>query len=275
MSRELNGKKAWMCTLSQHWGPKIETDAIEEKKTMEKWRELHYYGRTKIVDKMINIRDDDVMLDIGCGSGKRLARFENKCELTIGVDISDHYCNASKINSPHSLIIRGDIEKLPFVDACIDVCSIVYTFVYVQNKLKVMEEIHRVLKNGGRLIVFDPNSLGLRNFLRKLQVIKHKMSGTDDSPSDINRSLVTTQSLNIFEFKKVASKAGLECKLWRANFDTVPFPMTDNGIFGRVTLFLFWLWEKLGCKKWGELPLIQHFSDFLIIEFVKGDDGDV
>ena len=272
MSREINGKKAWMGTLSEHWGPKNETDVkIEEKRTMEKWRNLHYYGRTKIVDTMINIQDDDVMLDIGCSSGERLARFENECALTIGIDISDSYCNASKINSPRSLTVRGDIEKLPFADACIDVCSIVYTFVYMQNQPKVMGEIQRVLKKGGRLIVFDPNSLSIRTFLRKLQIVKHKISGKDDSPSDINRLLVTTQSLNIFEFKKMAYNAGLECRSWRGNFDTVPFPMIGEGVFGYLTLFLFWLWAKLGCRRWGNVPLMRCFSDFLIIEFVKGD----
>ena len=241
MSREINSKKAWIGTLSEHWWPEDKTDVeLEGKRTMEKWRNLHYYGRTEIVDTMIDIKDDDVMLDLGCGSGERLKRLEDDCLLTIGIDISGPHCNASKISSPCSLIIRGDIEKLPFADACIDACSIVYTFVYMQNQPKVMEEIHRVLKEGGRLIVFDPNSFGLRTALRKLQIIKHKISGKDDSPSDINRLLVTTQSLNIFEFKRMASKAGLKCKSWRGNFDTVPFPMIDRRIFGYVTLFLFW-----------------------------------
>jgi len=74
----------------------------------------------------------------------------------------------------------------------------VYTFVYVPNKAKALKEIHRVLKRDGKLVIFDPNRLGLRNFLRNLQLIKRKMSGNEFSPSDIDRLLVTSQSL-IFE----------------------------------------------------------------------------
>jgi len=270
MKREKNGKRAWMQELSKYYGVKNGKEVLNQSRTMEKWRNLHYHGRMQIVDAMMNIQEGDVLLDLGCGSGSSLARFENKC-ITIGIDISDHFCHASKIKSPCSLIIKGDIEYLPLIDGCIDVCSMVYTFVYTPNKTKVLKEIHRVLKMDGRLIIFDPNSFGLRNFLRNLQVIKHKISGKNDSPSDINRLLVTTQSLNIFEFEKMASKVGLKCNSWRGNFDTIPFPVINEGSLSKVTLILFWLWEKLGCKNWGKYPLLRYFSDFLVIEFVKGD----
>jgi len=45
--------------------------------------------------------------------------------------------------------------------------------------------------------------------------------------------------------------------------------MITEGGLSKITLLLFWLWEKLGCKKWGKLPLIRYFSDFLIIKLVK------
>lgn len=93
MRQEKNGKKAWMGVLSEYYG---EEGKGKNQKTMEKWRDLHYYGRLEIVDRMINIQDGNVLLDIGCGSGERLARFENKCTLTMGVDISDLFCYTSK-----------------------------------------------------------------------------------------------------------------------------------------------------------------------------------
>ena len=66
----------------------------------------------------------------------------------------------------------------------------------------------------------------------------------------------------------MASEVGLKCDSWRGNFDTIPFPMFEKGFLSKVSIFLFWLWEKLGCRKWGRLPFIRYFFDFLIIRFV-------
>jgi len=71
-----------------------------------------------------------------------LTQFEDKC-LAIGIDISAYYCHAAKIAAPHSLIIQGDIENLPLKDESIDVCVMIYTFVYAPDKKKTMEDIYR------------------------------------------------------------------------------------------------------------------------------------
>ena len=266
MKEEKDSKRAWMGVLADYYDVDGKEKKLIENAVMEKWRNLHYYGRREIVKEMLDIREGNVFLDCGCGTGRFLTEFERAC-LTIGVDISNKYCHISRRKAPNSLIIQGDIEYLPLKDESVDVCVMVYTFVYVPNKAKALKEIHRVLKRDGKLVIFDPNRLGLRNFLRNLQMIKRKMSGERFSPSDINRLLVTSHSLNIFGFKKMASEVGLKCDSWRGNFDTIPFPMFKKGFLGKVTIFLFW--EKLGCRKWGRLPFIRYFSDFLIIRFVK------
>jgi len=241
------------------------------RQVIEKWRNLHDYGQVKIVNDMLDIQGGGIFLDCGCGGGRVLTQFENKC-LTIGIDISDRNCRISKINSPHSLVIQGDIENLPLKAEVIDTCAMIYTLIYAPDKPKVMKEIYRVLKKGGKLIIFEPNSLSLRNFLRNLQVIKHKISAKNNSPHDIDRLLIVTQCLSFFELKKLALEVGFDCESWRGNFETIPFPMISEGFLRNMTLFLFWLWEKLGCKKWGKLPLLRYFSDFLIIKLVKREE---
>lgn len=269
MNQRKQAKRAWMDVLAGYREKQIKS--AKAKPIIEKWRELHDHGQVKIVNDMLDIQGGEIFLDCGCGGGRVLTQFEDKC-LTIGIDISAYYCHAAKKAAPHSLIIQGDIENLPLKDESIDVCVMIYTFVYAPDKKKTMEEIYRVLKKDGKLIIFDPNYLSLRTFLRKLQVVKHKLSKKEDSPIDIGRLLVTTQCLSFFAFRKLACEVGFECNSWRGNFETIPFPMITEGGLSKITLLLFWLWEKLGCKKWGKLPLIRYFSDFLIIKLVKREE---
>ena len=91
------------------------------RQVIEKWRNLHDYGQVKIVNDMLDIQGGEIFLDCGCGDGRVLTQFEDKC-LAIGIDISAYYCHAAKIAAPHSLIIQGDIENLPLKDESIDVC---------------------------------------------------------------------------------------------------------------------------------------------------------
>ena len=87
MKEEKDSKRAWMGVLADYYD---DVDGKEKKlidnAVMEKWRELHYYGRIKIVKEMLDIRERNVFLDCGCGTGRFLTEFERAC-LTIGVDI--------------------------------------------------------------------------------------------------------------------------------------------------------------------------------------------
>lgn len=268
MNQRKQAKRAWMDILVGYREEQIK-DA-KARQVTEKWRNLHDHGQVKIVDDILDIQGGEIFLDCGCGGGRVLTQFEDKC-LTIGIDISAQYCHIAKIAAPHSSIIQGDIENLPLKDESIDVCVMIYTFVYAPDKMKTMNESYRVLKKDGKLIIFDPNSFGLKNLLRNLQVIKHKITAKNDSPHDIDRLLLATQCLNFFELKKLAHEIGFECDSWRGNFETIPFPMISEGYLSNLTLFLLELWEKLGCKEWGKLPLIRYFSDFLIIKFIKNN----
>ena len=268
MKKEI-AKEAWMDILSDYYNETEKNDIPNP--IIERWRRFHYYGRIKLVNEMLNIETKEMFLDCGCGTGERLALYENNC-LTYGIDISNRYCNIAKNKTLNSLVIRGDLEHLPFKNESYEVCVMVYTFVYMLNKEKVFEEIHRVLKKKGRLVIFDPNSLSLRTFLRKLQ-LKFRIFWKNDIGSEINKKLVTSQSLNYFGFQKLALKTGFKIDNWCGNFETIPFPMFMKPPLKQITLFFFWLWEKMKCNKWGKIPIIMIFSDFLIIKIIKNDKG--
>jgi methionine biosynthesis protein MetW len=91
-------------------------------------------------------------LDVGCGDGDLLGLAKSKFEVTYGVDLN--------VRSTSKLMpfIQCDIGSgLPFVDACFDSVTCVSVLQYLVNPSKVLKEIGRVLRIGGKLIIVEPN----------------------------------------------------------------------------------------------------------------------
>lgn len=110
MNQRKQAKRAWMDILVGPRERQIEDAKVRQ--VIEKWRILHDHGQVKIVNDMLDIQGGETFLDCGCGSGRVLIQFEDKC-LNIGIDISAQNCHTAKIAAPHSLVIHGDIENLP------------------------------------------------------------------------------------------------------------------------------------------------------------------
>lgn len=108
----------------------------------------------------------DRVLDLGCGEGRHaLTAFLQPEVEVIGVDLSvEDLCTANAriedmtAYQPGGSVqfLRGDALQLPFADATFDrvICSEVLE--HVPNYLAVLEEIHRVIKPGGKLCVSVP-----------------------------------------------------------------------------------------------------------------------
>ena len=110
MKEEKDSKRAWMSVLADYYDVDGKEKKLIDNAVMEKWRNLHYYERREIVKEMLDIREGNVFLDCGCGTGRFLTEFERVC-LTIGVN-SNKYCHISRRKAPNSLIIQRNIEYL-------------------------------------------------------------------------------------------------------------------------------------------------------------------
>ncbi len=101
--------------------------------------------------------EDINMLDIGCGNGALLKEFAPKIAKGIGVDASvnllTHANNLNKGNE-HIQFKKIDSPNLPFADNSFDVITSLLSFRYLDWDLMI-EEINRVLKPNGTLIIID------------------------------------------------------------------------------------------------------------------------
>jgi SAM-dependent methyltransferase len=102
------------------------------------------------------------VLDIGSGLGgtARCLADEFGCRVT-GIDLTDEYCRvaamlSAKTGLAHLVDYRqGDATNLPFEDQAFDVVWTEHVAMNIPDKNRLYKEMHRVLKPGGTLAIYD------------------------------------------------------------------------------------------------------------------------
>jgi SAM-dependent methyltransferase len=134
---------------------------------------LSKHGKLPVGDRRI--------LDVGCGSGHVLNRFlvyGAKLGNLTGVDLLENRVIAGREVNPHLDIRVADASDLPFDDDTFDVVLAFTLFSSIKSpvmRMRVAEEVQRVLRPGGGLVWYDfwinplnrdTESLGLRDIRR-------------------------------------------------------------------------------------------------------------
>jgi ubiquinone/menaquinone biosynthesis C-methylase UbiE len=126
--------------------------------------EFHTFGRqgTIALANAAKITTADKVLDVGSGLGgpaRFLAR-QYGCHVT-GIDLTTEFCDvANDLNRRIGLqdkikIQQGNALDLPFEDSSFDVVWTQHVTMNISDKTKLLSEMRRVCKVGGRLVFFD------------------------------------------------------------------------------------------------------------------------
>ena len=96
--------------------------------------------------------------DLGCGTGQASAALAPFVAQVIAVDGSAAMLQAAKrrLNGFDNIDLRrGDLEALPIDDARLDAATLMLVLHHLPEPERVLAEVARVLKPGGRLLVVD------------------------------------------------------------------------------------------------------------------------
>ncbi|HIJ85365.1 MAG: SAM-dependent methyltransferase [Magnetococcales bacterium] len=111
-----------------------------------------------------HLKENDVVLDFGCGPGSFLAVASLFCQKIIGVDISQKFIDSC--DSTLRELNLGNAEaqhiapgNLPFSDHTFDAVIMVDVLHHLENIDPNLREVCRVLKPGGKMLIFEPNLL--------------------------------------------------------------------------------------------------------------------
>ncbi|MDQ6787087.1 MAG: class I SAM-dependent methyltransferase, partial [Acidobacteriota bacterium] len=120
-----------------------------------------YVGRREILESFLQqivqtIRNPQSairILDVGCGTGGNLEML-GKFGAAEGVDVSDdalEFCRSKGLT-----VHKGLAESLPFADESFDVVTALDVVEHLDDDIAGLEEMRRVLKAGGRTLIFVP-----------------------------------------------------------------------------------------------------------------------
>ncbi|MBQ7928212.1 MAG: class I SAM-dependent methyltransferase [Methanobrevibacter sp.] len=123
--------------------------------------------------KHLDIQEDDVILDVGCGGGININRMAKKAKKVYGVDYSiesvkvSREVNRQEIYDGKVEVVKGDVQSLPFDDDTFDVVTAFETVYFWPNIEKCFGEVKRVLKPGG-IFLIGTESNGSDNIAMKI-----------------------------------------------------------------------------------------------------------
>ena len=114
--------------------------------------------------RSLRLKKDEMVLDLGCNAGELLNKIVATYRIKgYGLDISDKTIEVAKRFNPYgNQYIVGDGENLPYRDGYFDVVVSTDVLEHVPRPDKVISEIARVLKAGGRFYIY---CISRRNFL--------------------------------------------------------------------------------------------------------------
>lgn len=136
--------------------------------------------------KHLDIKQDDVVLDVGCGGGMNVKRMAEKAKKVYGVDYSiesvklSREVNERSIGNGNVEILEANVKSLPFDDNTFDIVTAFETVYFWPDIEKCFAEVKRVLKPGGKFMI-GMETNGSDNFIMKFWNHFIDMEMYDDS----------------------------------------------------------------------------------------------
>jgi ubiquinone/menaquinone biosynthesis C-methylase UbiE len=118
----------------------------------------------RMVLRMLNLSGNDRVLDVACGPGNFTRGFARATGegLVVGIDASKTMLAVAvrKTESANLAYVRGDACTLPFRDGSFDAICCFAALYLIQEPMRALDEIARVLAPGGRVALLSSCNRG-------------------------------------------------------------------------------------------------------------------
>jgi ubiquinone/menaquinone biosynthesis C-methylase UbiE len=107
-----------------------------------------------------SLNSQSIWLDCGCGNNGLVNDFACLAKNSFGIDVVD------PLYKTH--FVKADVKKLPFPSQTADLVTLRFVVEHFENSDEYIDELSRVCKNGGKIIVLTTNILSPLIFLPRL-----------------------------------------------------------------------------------------------------------
>lgn len=101
----------------------------------------------------LQLRGDEVLLDVGCGNGIWLAGLGPRVAAVVGMDLSRGMLDACRARVGEAGLSQADIQTLPVATGSVDVILALHMLYHVEDQPAAIAELHRVLRPSGTALV--------------------------------------------------------------------------------------------------------------------------
>jgi len=191
------------------------------------------YGVLKRFEKIApSLNNVQKILDIGCGYGAYTKLLKKYGKVVVGIDISQECIFEARLQHPELTFFVASGEFLPFKNESFEVVCLIEVLEHVQNESSFLQEIHRVLRPNGKLIITVPNKFfpfETHSIKIGKKILEPPIPFFSWLPKQIRKS---------FERARIYHPKGLKALLKKCNFKTVMIdyvPPVFEGIFSEKT----------------------------------------
>ena len=142
-----------MNSVREHWNKVSEeydyiNEEIDETHT-QRFREAIKY---------MELKPNDRILNIWSRTGKAIEYLRNKCQdvIIVNIELSEGMIKQAKKTFPNEFFLQSSLHEFPCEDSTFDFVLSLETLEHVPDPLLFLQEIKRVLKPGGRLVMSLP-----------------------------------------------------------------------------------------------------------------------
>lgn len=170
----------------------------------------------------LSMVEGEKVLDVGCAAGIQSLTLAKMGFTVHAIDVLEESIKIAKEfnSSPKITYEVRDILKQSFPEKSFDCIIFLETIEHVENPALFFREFHRILKDGGHLIVSTPNSTSLKNTLYALSYRKkHKQNKLiKEFTSELKNTGTQLEHIYNWDFPTLGRL------LYKCGFD-----ITDNG----------------------------------------------
>jgi ubiquinone/menaquinone biosynthesis C-methylase UbiE len=144
--------EAWFATPLGVWADRYEMDAVL---------------------RLLEIRPGERVLDVGVGTGHHAIALAGRDACVVGLDSSPEMLRiaGTRVRDLSVELLRADANHLPFKNGSFDAVLAVTSLCFTADAYGVLQEVHRVLRPGGRLVLGELNRLSLWGTLRRAEAL--------------------------------------------------------------------------------------------------------
>jgi ubiquinone/menaquinone biosynthesis C-methylase UbiE len=134
--------------------------------------------------RLVSAGKGDLVIDLACGPGTLALRFAPQVRRVYGLDLTPAMLSSARNTATKDGIVNldftlGDAQNLPFPDRSLDIAVTSYSLHHVPDPERVVSEMARVVKPGGRVGIIDifasedPKAAAVSNRIEKTRDPSH------------------------------------------------------------------------------------------------------